>query len=289
LESKSLATPVDVINWGKKVLKEGGIEDFTVSAEILLAHLLGKKRSEILIDNRSETDSGIIEKYKKLIKRRLTKEPLQYITGINEFYNVSIKCDKRALIPRPETEILCETTLELLKDNNTPKILDIGTGSGAIALALRRNMKKSRIIGTDISLDALDLANENIKVNNVNSGLEFVSGDIFDDSFVKSLGKFDCVVSNPPYVAENEKEILQPDVIDHEPHVALFSPGDSLAFYKRIIEITKLLLDPDGLLAFETGYDQASKVVELMNERFDSVKVIKDLAGIDRVVTGLAK
>jgi len=287
LEFNGSATPVNIVKWGKKILKEGGVEDFTVSAEQLLAHILNKNRSEILIDISSEINKKDIEYYKRNISRRLTREPLQYIVGLTEFYNVTIKCDKRALIPRPETEILCETVIDIFKDEKPTRILDIGTGSGAIALALWKNIIKLNIVATDISSEALDLAAENAVLNEAGVEIEFIHGDIYDNIFVSSLGKYDCIVSNPPYVSENEKDILQPEVIEHEPHLALFSPGDSLAFYRRIIKISDSLLNSGGLLAFETGYEQAAKVSDMMRTGFDKIKIIKDLTGISRVVTGI--
>ncbi|UCC80005.1 MAG: peptide chain release factor N(5)-glutamine methyltransferase [Candidatus Zixiibacteriota bacterium] len=278
-----------LLDWGKKQLKKTGIEDFDVSAEILLRHVLDMRRPELLLNPRRTVDPDKIDKYIKLIYRRAERVPLQYLVGYVEFYNARIRCDPRALIPRPETEILVEVVIEVLKDFESPKILDIGTGSGNIAIALAKNIADTYIVGVDISADALDLARENAALNNVQEYTKFMAGDILDRKFIEGLDVFDCVVSNPPYVAEYEKERLQPEVIEHEPRTALFSPEDPLRFFKVISRRAPRILKPGGLMAFEVGLGQAETVKKIMFPLFMDLRSHNDLGGIERVVTGILK
>jgi release factor glutamine methyltransferase len=268
-------------HWGKNFLKENGIDDYAISAEILLCHVLNLSRSDMLLNPRQNVDQIQIEQYKEVIFKRAKREPLQYLLGYVDFFNVRIKCDPRALIPRPETEILVETVLERLKGMRSPRILDLGTGSGNIAVALAKNISDAAVMGVDISEKALELAGENALANEV--------GDNVNKGFVENLGLFDCVVSNPPYVAEHEKDKLQPEVIEFEPAEALFSSGDPLRFFRAIIESAPRILNQDGLLAFEVGLGQSDLVKELMSTGFADIKSLNDLAGIERVVTGIIK
>ena len=275
-----------LLDWGKKQLKKSGIEDFDVSAEALLRHTLNLSRPELLLHPRRIVDRNKIDEYKDLIFKRAKRVPLQYLIGYVEFYNVIIKCDRRALIPRPETEVLVEIVLEKLKDFKSPRILDIGTGSGNIAIALAKNMDAGLVVGMDISEDTLDLARENAVKNNVQKKTRFIPGDILDGKFIEDLDIFDGIVSNPPYVAESERGKLQPEVIEHEPQTALFSPGDPLRFFKIIIGATPEILRSDGLMAFEVGLGQAETIKEMMSSRFVNLLSHKDLNGIERVITG---
>ncbi len=274
---------------GKDYLKKAAIEDYEISAEILLGNLLGLKRSELFLNPKTKINQGKKIEYENLIEERAKRVPLQYLTGIVEFYNITLKCDRRALIPRPETEMLTEIVIEKMKGYKAPKILDIGTGSGNIAVALAKNIECSLVVGVDISKDSLALASENAVLNMVRNRVELIEGDILDKKFVRSLEKYDCVVSNPPYVSENEKKNLQPEVIEHEPNIALFSEGDSLKFFKGIIDTAPAILKPGGFLAFEVGLGQSNDVIDIMSERFIEVTVSKDLAGIDRVVIGILR
>lgn len=277
-----------LLDWGKNHLRQNGIEDYIVSAEILLGHILNLSRSELLLNPHQEVDADRINEFETAIFRREKREPLQYLVGYVDFYNVRIKCDRRALIPRPETEILVEIVLEKLKGAESPRILDIGTGSGNIAITLAKNIPHGSVTGIDISEDALELAEENAAENDVQDRIQFAKGDILNKDLVESLGLFDCVVANPPYVGEHEKDKLQPEVVEYEPAEALFSPGDPLRFFMAIIESAPMILDRKGLLAFETGLGQVDRVKAAMSGRFDEIHSYKDLAGIERVVTGIS-
>ncbi len=276
-----------LLDWGKKYLKEAGIEDPSISAELLLGSLLKATRSELLLGREKIVPDETIREFQELIHKRAARVPPQYLTGSVEFYNIMIKCDPRALIPRPETEILIETVIDRLKDIEGPRILDIGAGSGNIAIALAKNIAGCRVTGVDISQEALDLAGENIILNKAEENIILISGDIADKSLVKSLGRYDCAVSNPPYVAESDKGSLPPEVIDFEPHKALFGPDDGLGFFRIIIDSSSDLLRSNGLLAFEAGMGQTDKIAAMMKGKFSDIEIRKDLAGIDRVITGI--
>jgi len=278
-----------LLYWGKNYLKNNDIEDYLISAEILLGNILNLSRSELLLNPREVVEQEKIDKYENVISRRGKREPLQYLTGRVDFYNISLECDPRALIPRPETEVLVEVVIEELKKINSPKILDIGTGSGNIAVALAVNVTGAVITGLDISEGALELASKNAAGNNVSDRVKFISGDIFELDIADKLEIYDCVVSNPPYVAEDDKTSLQPEVIEHEPAEALFSSGDPLKFFKAIINLGPRLLSQGGLLAVETGLGQFERVKEMMSPGYYNIQSYRDLAGIERVVTGFLK
>ena len=277
----------ELLRWGRDRLKAAGINDYEISAEILLRDLLNLSRSELILLTDKRIDSDKIDDYKSLIEKRSKRVPLQYLIGFIEFYNIKLKCDPRAMIPRPETEILVDTVIELLKDKNSPEILDIGAGSGNIAIALAKNIPDSRVTGIDISEEALGLAEFNVGLNDIRGRLDLLCGDIEDENFAKSLGRFDCAVSNPPYVSEDEIDRLQPEVVEFEPKIALISPEDPLGFFKTIVRFIDYILKPGGLLALEVGLGQAGDVKALMLNKHKKINIVRDLAGIDRVVTGI--
>ena len=276
-----------LLNRAKDRLKGAGIPDHTISAEIILGDLLNLSRSELILDSDRIISPEKAKKFEELIEKRANRYPLQHLTGSVEFYNVKLRCDSRALIPRPETEILVETVIGKLKGRERLSILDIGTGSGNIAIALARNLPGSRITAVDISKEALDLAASNIRLNEVRDNVKLVEGDITDKVFVSSLGVFDCLVSNPPYVSEDEAAQLEPEVIEFEPHIALFCPGGPLGFFESILGIAPLILKAGGLLTVEMPAGHSSELIEAFSADFVDVEIVKDLAGIDRVLTAV--
>jgi release factor glutamine methyltransferase len=279
-------TLAELLSWGKAKLKGAGLDDYDISAELLLQSLLNYSRSELILNLSFPAAPETAQAYKKAIEKRGQRVPLQYLIGQVDFYNVRLKIDNRALIPRPETEILVETVIKKISNFARPEILDIGAGSGNILIALTKNIPGSRGVGVDISAAALELAAVNAQLNDVADRVSFSAGDINDSPFLESIGKFECVVSNPPYVACQDKETLQPEIARYEPQVALFSGTDPLRFFKTIIGHISYILVPGGLLAFEVGMGQADDVCGLMKPLFDGIETTKDLAGIDRVVTG---
>jgi len=274
---------------GIKRLKEAGIDDAEISARAILQHILKKSPSELQFITGDTVTDDVVQDFYELIERRCSHYPLQYLIGEVEFYNVKLKIDDRALIPRPETEILVENVLTHLKKINYPYVLDIGTGSGNIAAALAFNIDDIRITAVDISRDALELAYENAKHNNVSNKIEFICGDVLKDSFWNTNKKYDAIVSNPPYVTQEEIASLQEEVKTYEPNIALVSSKDPLKFFKTIIKNSKNMLKPDGIVCFEVGAGQALNVEEFFYIFYEniSVKRIKDLSGIERVVIGV--
>jgi release factor glutamine methyltransferase len=270
------------------------IESPRVEAEILLGHILNLKRTELYLNSQRVLSSKEEERLRHLIEERLKGKPLQYVIGETEFFGLKFKVDSRALIPRPETEILVSMVLEYFKkekrESDSLKIIDVGTGAGNIAIALAFNLKNCFVYATDISSDALSLAKENAEINKIKDRIESLCGDLFAPLKDKGLeGKIDAVVSNPPYVQKEEKEILPKEVRDFEPEVALFAEK---GLYQRIADQSSIYLrKAEGILVLETGYGQAQKVKNItqIKGEFASIEIIKDLAGIERVVMAIKR
>lgn len=225
------------------------------------------------------------------LQRLLDYEPVQYITGETEFYGLRFKVNKHVLIPRPETEELVDLILKDLKsmDNSNSKIsiLDIGTGSGCIAISLKKNLASSIVYGLDISSQALNVANENAEINNVN--IDFICDSILDpkDVLMDSL-VLDLIVSNPPYIRKMEAALMHNNVLQHEPHLALFvDDEDALLFYRHITNYASQHLKPQGKLYFEINEAKGQELKKLLlNNGFINVEIIKDFSGKDRIVKG---
>lgn len=244
---------------------------------IALTYLLDINKSSVILRSGEELDSdiglkldGILEKYNK-------GYPLQYALGEWEFYGLNFKVDERALIPRFETEIILDFIIK--SSYKKDKILDIGTGSGAIAISLGRNLPTSRIIGSDIEEKALSLARENkerLKASNVS----FIKSDLFEEI----SEKFDIIISNPPYINQTDYDKLD-ERLYHEPKSALLAKEDGLYYYKRIIKDAKAYLNQGGRLVFEIGYDQKQRICELLNESdFKNITCMKDYNDFDRFI-----
>jgi release factor glutamine methyltransferase len=277
----------DLLIRGKETLKSAGIDDYDISAELLLRSVLKLNRSQLILSLKNPALPEIDIKYKALIEKRASHVPLQHLLGEVEFYNITLLSDPRALIPRPETEVLVETVLKKIERMESPKILDIGTGSGNIAIALAKNLSGSHVTGIDISREALGLAISNANLNRIENRISFIKGNILNIDFTRSLGLFDCVVSNPPYVSLSERDALQPEVAEFEPREAVFAGDDPLLFYKTIVADISYILHSGGLLAFEMGLGQANSVASLMALAFNDITITKDLTGIERVITGV--
>ncbi|HEX9911874.1 MAG TPA: peptide chain release factor N(5)-glutamine methyltransferase, partial [candidate division Zixibacteria bacterium] len=247
-------TILEALHSTTEVFWKKDIESPRIEAELLLGHILNLKRTKLYLNSQKVLTSEEEGKLQKLIKERLSGKPLQYILGEVEFYDLEFKIDSRALIPRPETEILVLKVLEHFKkekrESDFLKIVDVGTGSGNIAIALASNLKNSFVCATDLSSDALTLARDNAKINKIEDRIEFLCGDLLTPLRGKNLeGKIDAIVSNPPYVQKEEKEILPREVKDYEPEIALF-PEEGL--YRRIIEQSSIYMKKEGgILALE--------------------------------------
>ena len=220
-----------------------------------------------------------------LAARRAAGEPIQYVTGETDFYGLPFRVTRAVLIPRPETELLVEKTIALARKISRPRIVDVGTGSGAIAIALAYNLPDAQITATDLSPDALAEARLNSKCNGVANRIRFTEGDLLGPLIGEEL---DLVVSNPPYVAERDRASLAIEVRDYEPAQALFAGEDGLAVYRRLIPAARAALVPGGYLLLEIGYGQSEAVGKLLSQSgFSVIDLTADLQGIPRVACAL--
>jgi len=252
-------------------------------AELLLLHVLGKNKAWLMAHGAEEVTAARAASYNELVTQRLVGEPIQYILGEAEFYGLPFRVTRDVLIPRPETEHLVERVLALAAAFPHPCIADIGTGSGAIAIALAHYLPHAAITAIDLSERALAIARQNATRNAVDSRIRFLRGDLL--SPVASEG-FDLVVSNPPYVAEADRASLSVEVRDHEPALALFAGAGGLAVYQRLIPAAHAALAPGGFLALEIGAGQSSAVESLLTAAsFAEIESTPDLQGIPRVLT----
>lgn len=249
-------------------------------AELLLLDTLRLTRAQFLADPTRELTSAELSRYLEAIARRSHHEPIQYITGHQEFYGLRIKVTPAVLIPRPETEHLVEAVLDRLPHDTPTTIADLGTGSGAIAIALAVHLPKANITALDISTEALAIARSNAEAHNVADRIRFVESNLLDT--VPAGTQFDAIVSNPPYVASVDRPTLHPEVGNFEPAAALFAGDDGLAIYRRLIPQAHTALKPDGLLAMEIGQGQRDAVAALL-EGWNDVSFVDDLQQIPRV------
>jgi len=288
-------TILEVLNGSTNYLKDHRVEDPRLNAELLLARSLNLSREGLymrLHDQVEEQDKEVLE---KLIQRRISGEPLQYILEHQEFWSLEFKVDPRVLIPRPETELLVEQSLLILSESSLgriPSVLEIGTGSGAIAIALAKELKNIFVVATDISMEALVLANENARSAGVQRQINFVKGDLFGPLHpLKRSPPFDLILSNPPYITRRKIHTLAKEVKDHEPRIALDGGEDGLAFYRRIIPEAHRYLREGGWLLLEVALGQSGIVSGMIEEggNFLKTESLPDLSGIGRVVKARRK
>jgi len=272
----------EAIGWAAAQLSESPRlrADAHRDAAFLLLHTLGMSRAELLANPDNVVSSDQLTRFEGLVARRMTHEPVQYIAGEQEFFGLPLRVTPAVLIPRPETEHLVEAALAEVDCSASLSIVDIGTGSGAIAIALADRLPSARIIATDISPAALELAAENAVRNRVAERIRFVESDLL--GAIASDAPFDLIVSNPPYVAFADGIDLHPQVRDFEPATALFATGNGLDTYRRLIPQADAALKVDGLLAVEIGKGQHTAVAELLSG-WRSVRFVLDLQQIPRV------
>ena len=256
--------------------------DARLDAETLLMHVLGRHRAYLYAHPELELACHELTKYHEALTRRSSGEPLQYIPGRQEFWGLDLRVTPAVLIPRPETEHAVETALELLRGTESPHIVDVGTGSGCIALALASEMPGATIEAVDIASEALDVASSNAERLGFARRIRFAQSDLLE-IFLESNRKFDLVVSNPPYVGQNEANKLQIEVRQYEPHAALFGGAEGLDIYRRLIPQAREVLKPNGWLVMEIGYSQEQAIRELLGD-WNEVRSVPDLQGIPRVV-----
>jgi release factor glutamine methyltransferase len=246
-------------------------------AELLLAYLLGCDHVALVTHPERLLSSTETDEFESLIQRRLASEPVQYITGVQEFFGLPFEVSPTVLIPRPETEHLVEAVLERLNRKADLRIVDVGTGSGAIAVALAHALPRSRVTAVDFSPAALEVARRNAQRNGVADRVTLLLSDLL--AAIDSTG-FDAVVSNPPYIAE--AEVLEPQVANYEPHTALYAGPSGLEVYERLVPQARKVLKPEGWLLLEIGYGQSSSLERLLRH-WTGVSFLDDLQGIPRV------
>ena len=269
-------TARELLAAGTEELSRAGVPSPRVEAEWLLAHVLGVSRTQLYADG-DEAPADRERVFRALVARRATREPLAYVLGEWGFRRLTLRVDPRVLIPRPETEVLVARCLELIADLAEPRVLDIGTGSGAIALAIADEHPGARVTGTDSSADALAVASENVALTRLD--VELVEGELF----AGLDGPFDLVVSNPPYVEPGDVAALPPEVGEHEPRAALIESGATEAIARHAARRLAL----GGPIAFEVADGKANEVADLLRAfGYEQVTIGEDLAGRERVVDG---
>jgi release factor glutamine methyltransferase len=268
---------------GRALLRAAGVSEVDANAELLLAHLLGTGRGGVIVRGAEPLPQALAERYAAGLARRCRREPLQHVTGEQEFHGSTFRIDARALIPRPETEglVLWALALDLPRGS---RVADLGTGSGCIAVSLALARPDLRLVALDRSAEALDLARENAAAHGVLERIEFQRGD-FAAPPAAWREMIDLVVCNPPYVSAQEWEALEPEVRDHDPRCALVAGSDGFAAHDVVIPSAAVLLPPGGPLLLEIGCGQSAGVADrLARSGFEAIEVRPDLRGIPRVV-----
>ena len=280
----------DLLKISSDYLKEKQIESPRLTAEVLLAHQLHSDRVTLYLNYDQPLTEKEVSGYRALVKRRIGREPLQYITGIKEFWSMDFVVDTRALIPRPETELLVEHAIRLLTpdielNNKSPRILDIGTGCGAIAVSLAKEIPQARIWATDISRDALELARLNAERQGVHDRIELMEGDLWNP--VNDLGiTFDIILSNPPYIAAETYNDLPPEVRNHEPRVALDGRDGGMYYIERIFEQGLDHMNSGAWILLEMAPEQTGEALRLLEQidGYREITRIQDYSRLYRVV-----
>lgn len=270
-----------ILTWGIKTLKDGGIENPQLDAEVLLAYVLKKDRVYLYLDSQKQLEKRLELNYKSLIKERLNHKPISYITGHKEFMSLDFIVNESVLIPRPETEVLVETVCKM--GDSASIVLELGTGSGAIAVSIAKYNQDWKVVATDISFQALLVASENAKVHNVSKRVSFIHTNLFDGLSKRKL--FDWVVSNPPYVPAGDLDSLSDDIKKYEPRMALDGGKDGLDIIKQILIQSPDVLKIGGYIALEIGYGQSSKIIDFASAlgMYSDYFTVNDYSGIPRV------
>jgi len=282
-------TVLELLNLTTTFFEQKGIDSARLNAELLLAETLKCKRLDLYLAFDKPVKDEEVNHFREFIRRRGNREPLQYILGYVEFYGINFFVNKDVLIPRQETEVLVETIINQTDKDAELKIMDIGTGSGIIAVCLANHLPNAKIIGVDKSSEALLIAKQNAEKNNVAERITFIENNVLN-SLSAINTTFDIIVSNPPYVSQKEFSYLQKEIVSHEPDFAVTDFSDGLTFYRKIIESAKTHLNENGKIFFEVGAGQSEQVKSIFEENnFSSMQIWKDYGGIERVVKGELK
>jgi release factor glutamine methyltransferase len=287
ITEKKIWTILDLITWGTEYLSEKSIDDSRLNIELMLAHVLQLQRIQLYTNFDRPLSENELAQFKSLLKRRLTHEPLQYILGETEFMGLKFVVDKRVLIPRPDTEILVEKVIDRIKmdfsTEPTIRILDIGTGSGCIAVSLAKMIPNVSVLSIDRSDEALQIAAINAETNGVAGKVAFANKDFLTDNEFSQI--FHCIVSNPPYISNKEYTVLDPEVREFEPKLALADGSDGLTFYHSIAKRCNTNLTENGFVAVEHAFDQSDDIQKIFGEHgWKNISVIKDYNGNYRCI-----
>lgn len=276
--------------WAAERLRAAGVENESAESGFLMEYACGMSLGSYLLRQEEEIPEHFAAKYRELVGQRCRRIPLQHLTGVQEFMGLPFEVNEHVLIPRQDTELLAEQALEILHgwtaaedaaQIQNPRVLDLCTGSGCIAVSLKTLCPQAAVYASDVSPEALAVAKRNAAANHAE--VQFTESNLFSGI----SGAFHMIVSNPPYIPSGEIPSLMPEVRDHEPMLALDGEEDGLEFYRRIARECRDFLLPGGWLLFEIGWNQGHDVAELMRVNgFSDVEVIPDLAGLDRVVRG---
>lgn len=277
--AQKIWTVRELLTFSRGWFEEREVDSPRQTAEILLAHVLECPRIKLYVDIDRPLEKAELGRFKELIQRRVRGEPVQYLVGSQDFYGRTFACDKRALIPRPETELVAERALRHIPEDAEARLLDVGCGTGVLGLTLAAERPYSRVVLTDVSPDAASLARENADKLKLAERVEIVTGDLVD----AIQGPFDAVVSNLPYVPEGEKDSLAIHIREHEPHLALFSGVDGLDAYRRFVPAIAPLVKPGGIVVIEHGAEHGTSAPALFDRAlWSEVACEKDLAGLHR-------
>lgn len=274
-------TVLKILDWTKSYFEKHQIPSARLDAEVLLSQVLGLNRIQLYMQFEKALHPEELKNYKALIQRRIQDEPTAYIIGEKEFWSRSFEVGPGVLIPRPDTERLVEVIFNETGNDEKNKILDLGCGSGILAITLQCEWPSSIITGIDLSDEALEFAKRNAKKHH-SSQINFLKKDILNDNF-DEFENFDLIVSNPPYIATKTIETLDKNIRDYEPKQALDGGADGLRFYKTISNLALKILKQKGWLAVEIGDDQGQSVSQIF-KNFQSVQVFQDYTGADRVI-----
>ena len=271
-----------ILKWTEQYFKEKGIESPRLDAEVLLSHILGRERIYLYVHFDEPLEPAERARYREAIKQRVQRVPVAYIIGEKEFMGLTFKVTEDTLVPRPDTEILVQAAIERLRARgDAPRFADIGTGSGAICLSILHFLPKAQADTVDISPAARAVAEENAAALEVADRVTFHTGDLL----APLAGQcYDAILSNPPYIPDDDIAALAPEVRLKEPHTALAGGKDGLDFYRRLMANAPALLKDGGFLAVEVGIHQAAPVAALAVPSFSRTEILKDYAGIERVV-----
>ncbi len=273
-----------LLDWTTNFLKEKKAETPRLDAEVLLAHVAGCQRIALYTRFDEPAAEEVRARYRQLVKERVQGCPVAYLVGYKEFYNLRFAVSPAVLIPRPETEILVLEAIRLMKPLTAPKIADVGTGSGAIAITLGKHLPQARIAAIDVSEEALKIAQKNAQTHRVLERINFVQGDLFTS--LPAEARFDLIASNPPYIATQDWDTLPATVAKFEPRLALEGGPGGLQVITQLIEQSKARLVPQGYLLLEIGADQGQSVPDLITQTggYAKITVLPDHAGLPRVV-----